>query len=46
MTVLYIRVSSEGQNIDRQEQALKDWAIKTKGISKKIKRINSLKEIN
>lgn len=29
MTVLYIRVSSEGQNIDRQESALKDWAIKT-----------------
>jgi len=29
MTVLYIRVSSEGQNIDRQEKALKDWATKT-----------------
>ena len=29
MTVLYIRVSSEGQNIDRQESALKDWANKT-----------------
>lgn len=29
MTILYIRVSSESQNVDRQEQALKDWAIKT-----------------
>lgn len=28
-TVLYIRVSSESQNIERQEQALKEWAIKT-----------------
>jgi len=28
-TVLYIRVSSESQNTDRQEQALKDWALKT-----------------
>ena len=29
MTVLYIRVSSEGQNTARQEDELKNWAIKT-----------------